>query len=106
MQGSFSYWRALSEYKKPYATDIGYADQFTNYFANNCNADSTALILNLSGLNLFLSSKGDHDKKSCGKLILVLRDHYKQSEIIRSTEGICLRTSRVLELIFFIIDIP
>ena len=83
MQGSFSYWRALSEYKKPYATDIGYADQFTNYFANNCNADSTALILNLGGLYLFQSSKGDHDKKSCGKLILVLRDHYKQSEIFR-----------------------
>ena len=83
IQGSFSYWRALSEYKKPYATDIGYADQFTNYFANNCNADSTALILNLGGLYLFQSSKGDHDKKSCGKLILVLRDHYTQSEIIR-----------------------
>ena len=29
------------------------------------------------------ASKGDYDKKSCGKLILVLRDHYTQSEIIR-----------------------
>jgi len=83
IQGSFSYWRAFSEYKKPYVTDIGYSDQFTNYFANNCNADSNAFILNLDGLYYFQSSKGDHDKKSCGKLILVLRDHYIQSEIIR-----------------------
>jgi len=83
MQGSFSYWRAYSEYKKPYVTDIGYSDQFTNYITNNCNADSTASILNPDGLYFFQSSKGDHDKKSCGKLILVLRDHYTQSEIIR-----------------------
>jgi len=83
MQGSFSYWRAYSEYKKPYVTDIGYSDQFTNYITNNCNADSTASILNPVGLYFFQSSKGDHDKKSCGKLILVLRDHYTQSEIIR-----------------------
>jgi len=83
LQGSFSYWRAYSEYKKPYATDIGYSDQFTNYITNNCNADSVAYILDPRGLHFFQSSKGDHDKKSCGKLILVLRDHYTQSEIIR-----------------------
>ena len=83
IQGSFSYWRAYSEYKKPYVTDIGYSDQFTNYITNNCNAESTAYILDPSGLYFFQSSKGDHDKKSCGKLILVLRDHYTQSEIIR-----------------------
>jgi len=83
MQGSFSYWRAYSEYKKPYVTDIGYSDQFTNYITNNCNADSTAYILDAGGLHFFRSSKGDHNKKSCGKLILVLRDHYSQTEIIR-----------------------
>ena len=83
MQGSFSYWRAYSEYKKPYVTDIGYSNQFTNYITNNCNANSTAYILDPSGLNFFQSSKGDHDKKSCGKLILVLRNHYTQSAIIR-----------------------
>ena len=83
LQGSFSYWRAYSEYKKPYATDIGYSDQFTNYIKKNCNADSAAYILDPRGLHFFQSSKGDLDKKSCGKLILVLRDHYSQSEIIR-----------------------
>ena len=83
MQGLFSYWRAFSEFKKPYVTDMGYYDQFTNYFAKNCNSDSNAFILNLDRLYFFQSSKGDHDKKSCGKLILVLRDHYTQSEIIR-----------------------
>ena len=51
--------------------------------SHNCNTESTAYILDPSGLNFFQSSKGDHDKKSCGKLILVLRDHYTQSEIIR-----------------------
>jgi len=83
MQGSFSYWRAFSEYKKPYVTDIGYSEKFYNYFTNNCNADSTAFILNPDGLFYYQPSKGDYDKKSCGKLILVLRDHYTQSEIIR-----------------------
>jgi len=83
LQGTFSYWRAYSEYKKPYATDIGYSDQFTNYIKKNCNADSAAYILDPRGLHFFQSSKGDLDKKSCGKLILVLRDHYSQSEIIR-----------------------
>ena len=83
LQGSFSYWRAYSEYKKPYATDIGYSDQFTNYITNNCNADSAAYILDPKGLHFFQSSKGDYDKKSCGKLILVLRDHYAQSKIVR-----------------------
>jgi len=83
LQGSFSYWRAYSEYKKPYATDIGYSDQFINYITNSCNADSAAYILDLRGLHFFQSSKGDYDKKSCGKLILVLRDHYAQSKIVR-----------------------
>ena len=54
LQGLFSYWRAYSEYKKPYATDIGYSDQFTNYITNNCNADSAAYILDPKGLHFFL----------------------------------------------------
>jgi len=83
MQGSFSYWRAYSEYKKPYATDIGYSGKFTNFIANNCNADSAAYILDPKGLHFFQSSKGDYDKKSCGTLILVLRDHYEKSKIVR-----------------------
>ena len=83
IQGSFSYWRAYSEYKKPYVTDIGYSDQFTNYIINNCSADSTASILNPDGLHFFQAFKGDLDQKSCGNLILVLRDHYTQSKIIR-----------------------
>ena len=82
MQGSFSYWRAYSEYKKPYVTDIGYSDQFTNYITNNCT-NSVAYIIDPGRLHFFQTSKGDHDKKSCGKLILVLRDHYTQSGIIR-----------------------
>jgi len=83
MQGSFSYWRAFSEYKNPYVTDIGYSAKFKNYITNNCNQDSTVFILNPDGLLHFQSSKGDFNNKSCGKLILVLRDHYIQSEIIR-----------------------
>jgi len=83
MQGSFSYWRAYSEYKKPYVTDIGYSDQFTNYISNECGVDSTAYILNPDGLYLFKAFKGNHDKKSCDELILVLHDHYTQSKIIR-----------------------
>jgi len=83
LQGSFSYWRAYSEFKKPYATDIGYSDQFKNYISNYCNAESNAYILDPKGLKLFHSSKGGYNKKSCGTLVMVLRDHYAQSKIIR-----------------------
>ena len=83
LQGTFSYWRAYSEYKKPYATDIGYSDQFTNYITNNCNADSVAYILDPRGLHFFKSSNGSADKNACDKVVLVMRDHYEQSKIIR-----------------------
>jgi len=83
MQGSFSYWRAFSEYKKPYVTDIGYSVQFANYFTNYCDSGSTAYILNPEGLHFFKTSKNVLGENSCGKLIVVLRDHYTQSEIIR-----------------------
>ena len=83
IQGSFSYWRAFSEYKKPYVTDIGYSDKFAQFLTNNCNAESSAYILDPRGLQFFKSSSGSADKNACGKLVLVMRDHYAQSEIIR-----------------------
>jgi len=83
IQGSFSYWRAFSEYKKPYATDIGYSDQFTDYIANKCSVDSSAFILNPEGLHSFKYTNNSLGENYCGKLILVMRDHYQQSKIIR-----------------------
>jgi hypothetical protein len=83
LQGSFSYWRAYSEYTKPYVTDIGYSGEFAQYFNDNCNADSSAYTLDPRGLRFFKSSSGSADKNSCGKLVLVMRDHFEQSEIIR-----------------------
>ena len=50
---------------KPYVTDIGYSDEFTNYFANNCNSDSTAYILNTDGLFHFFKSSKIFIKKFC-----------------------------------------
>jgi len=83
LQGSFSYWRAYSEYTKPYVTDIGYSGEFAQYFNDNCNADSSAYTLDPRGLRFFKSSSGSADKNDCGKVVLVMRDHYAQSEIIR-----------------------
>ena len=82
-QGSFSYWRAYSEYTKPYVTDIGYSDKFAQFLTNNCNAESSAYILDPRGLHYFKASSGSADKNACGKVVLVMRDHYAQSEIIR-----------------------
>ncbi len=82
-QGSFSYWRAYSEYTKPYVTDIGYSDKFAQFLNNNCNAESSAYILDPRGLQFFKSSTGSAEKNACGKVVLVMRDHYAQSEIIR-----------------------
>ena len=64
-------------------TDIGYSGKFTQYFNNNCNAESSAYILDPKGLHFFKSSSGSADKNACGKVMLVMRDHYEQSEIIR-----------------------
>ena len=83
IQGSFSYWRAYSEYTKPYVTDIGYSEKFSQYLTNNCNAESSAYILDPRGLRYFKSSNGSANKNDCGKVVLVMRDHYSQSEIIR-----------------------
>ena len=83
LQGSFSYWRAYSEYTKPYVTDIGYSGKLTQFLTNNCNAESSAYILDPRGLFFFKSSNGSADKNACGKVVLVMRDHYEQSEIIR-----------------------
>ena len=83
LQGSFSYWRAYSEYTKPYVTDIGFSGKFAQYFNDNCNADSSAYTLDPRGLRFFKSSSGSADKNDCGKVVLVMRDHYAQSEIIR-----------------------
>jgi hypothetical protein len=83
LQGSFSYWRAYSDYTKPYVTDIGFSGEFTQYFNNNCNAESSAYTLDPRGLRFFKSSSGSADKNSCGKVVLVMSDHYAQSEIIR-----------------------
>ena len=83
LQGSFSYWRAYSEYTKPYVTDIGYSGKLTQFLTNNCNAESSAYILDPRGLFFFKSSNGSADKNACGKVVLVMKDHYEQSEIIR-----------------------
>ena len=64
-------------------TDIGYSGKFTQFLTNNCNAESSAYILDPRGLHFFKSSQGSADKNACGKLILVMKDHYAQSEIVR-----------------------
>jgi len=83
IQGSFSYWRAFSEYKKPYVTDIGYKEKFLNFFNNNCLAGSFAYVLDPTGLHFVNESSYGNGKKYCGNLILVMRDHFDQSKIIR-----------------------
>ena len=62
---------------------IGYSDKFTKFFANRCNSYSTAYILNPEGFHYFKSSKNILGGNSCDKLILVMQDHYDQSEIIK-----------------------
>ena len=100
MQGSFSYWRAFSDYRKPYITDVGYSDQFSRYFDDNCNSESSAYILDTQWfrntnpvfasasafsipLDKFRAVQDTYGNNSCGMLIFVLRDHYEQSKIIR-----------------------
>ena len=83
IQGMFSYWRAYSEFKKPYVTDIGYRDKFLDFINKNCNAGTKVYTLDPRGLNFFGKANGINVKNKCGTVILVLRDHFKKSQIIR-----------------------
>jgi len=83
IQGLFSYWRAFSEYNKPYVTDIGYSTKFLDYLNKNCVPGTSVYILDHRGLRFFRDASGGNVEKNCGDLILVLRDHYAQSQIIR-----------------------
>ena len=83
IQGLFSYWRAFSEYEKPYVTDIGYREKFLNFINKKCMAGTNLYTLDPRGLIFFAEANGKDVQKSCGTLILVLRDHFNKSQIIR-----------------------
>ena len=83
LQGAFSYWRAFSEYAKPYVTDIGYSEEFSDYIVKNCDGKSSVHILDPNGIHFFKSFRGGANKKDCGKLVVVMRDHFKNSNIIK-----------------------
>ena len=83
IQGFFSYWRAFSEYKKPYVTDIGYTEKFLNFFNNNCLSGSSAFVLDPTGIYFIKESSFGNGEKNCGNLILVLKDHFEKSQIVR-----------------------
>ncbi len=84
-QGSYSYWRAYSESTRPYITDIGYKEIFSDYVKNQCPDSAKIRYVNPNGIHTYMQY-GDLTKEvsSCNWL-LVQKNHYDLSTIIQDS---------------------
>ena len=82
-QGSYSYWRAYSESIRPYITDIGYQEIFSDYVKNQCPNSTKIRYVNPNGIHTYIQY-GDLTKvvSSCNWM-LVQKNHYDFSIIIQ-----------------------
>ena len=84
-QGSYSYWRAYSESIRPYITDIGYQEFFSDYVKDQCPNSAKIRYVNPNGIHTYIQY-GDLTKEmsSCNWL-LVQKNHYDLSTIIQDS---------------------
>ena len=81
-QGSYSYWRAYSESIRPYITDIGYQEIFSNYVKDQCPNSARVRYVTPSGIHTYLQyGKLEEEVSSCD-WILVQKNHYDLSNVI------------------------
>ena len=82
-QGGFSFWRAKSEFQRPYITDIGYTDDFNNFIYSTCPESKSISIVDPRGLHLLSSNRNLNNNFNCNNLLLVQNSHYEKSLIIQ-----------------------
>ena len=82
-QGTYSYWRAYSESIRPYITDIGYQEIFSDYVKDQCPNSAKIRYVNPNGIHTYMQY-GDLTKvvSSCNWMI-VQKNHNDLSTIIQ-----------------------
>jgi hypothetical protein len=84
-QGFYSYWRAYSESTRPYITDIGYKEIFSDYVKNQCPDSAKIRYVNPNGIHTYMQY-GDLTKEVSGcNWLLVQKNHYDLSTIIQDS---------------------
>ena len=82
-QGTYSYWRAYSESIRPYITDIGYQEIFSNYVKKECPNSAKIRYINPHGTHAYMQYGELKDIVSGCNWMLVQKNHYDYSTIIQ-----------------------
>ncbi|MGA0261155.1 MAG: hypothetical protein ACO3NI_13465, partial [bacterium] len=81
-QGSYSYWRAYSESIRPYITDIGYQEIFSDYVKDQCPNSARVRYVTPKGIHTYLQYGELEKEVSSCDWMLVQKNHYDLSIVI------------------------
>jgi len=82
-QGTYSYWRAYSESIRPYITDIGYQEIFSDYVKKECPNSAKIRYINPNGTHAYMQYGELKNVVSICNWMLVQKNHYDYSTIIQ-----------------------
>ena len=82
-QGFYSYWRAYSESIRPYITDIGYQEIFSDYVKKECPNSAKIRYVNPNGIHAYMRYGDLTNIVSNCNWMLVQKNHYDFSTIIQ-----------------------
>ncbi|MEL0158254.1 MAG: hypothetical protein VXA48_04910 [Deltaproteobacteria bacterium] len=80
-QGFYSYWRAYSESIRPYITDIGYQEIFSDYVKKECPNTAKIRYVNPNGIHTYMRYGDLTNMVSNCNWMLVQKNHYDYSTI-------------------------
>jgi len=81
-QASYSYTRAYSESVRPYITDIGYQEIFSNYVKDQCPNSARVRYVTPKGIHTYLQYGELEKEVSSCDWMLVQKNHYDLSIVI------------------------
>ncbi|MGA1547435.1 MAG: hypothetical protein ACO389_01995 [bacterium] len=81
-QGSYSYWRAYSESIRPYITDIGYQEIFSDYVKDQCSNSARVRYVTPNGIHGYMQYGELEEEVSSCDWMLVQKNHYDLSIVI------------------------
>jgi len=103
-QGSYSYWRAYSESIRPYITDIGYQEIFSNYVKDQCPNSARVRYVTPNGIHNYFQYGDLKELVSICNWTLVQKNHYDLSNVIHDflNEKFQLSQSNFKDYLIFI----
>ena len=81
-QGTYSYWRAYSESIRPYITDIGYQEIFSDYVKDQCSNSARVRYVTPNGIHGYMQYGELEEEVSSCDWMLVQKNHYDLSIVI------------------------